>query len=60
MPSAVGTGDVTSLSLIGLKAAQKSQQTLAQVVVQAADNAKAIASLPPPGSGRGQNVDIVA
>jgi hypothetical protein len=60
MPSAV-SGEVTSLSIIGLKAAQKSQATQAQVVLQAAENAKQIASqASAPSNGRGQIVDTTA
>lgn len=62
MPSAVGSsGEVTSLGIIGLKAAQKSAETQAQVVLQAAENAKQIAqSAAPPQNGRGQIVDTFA
>jgi len=61
MPSAIGSsGDVTSLGIIGLKAAQKSQATQAQVVLQAAENAKQIASQAAPTGGRGQVVDTSA
>ncbi len=60
MPSPVGSsGEVTSLGIIGLKAAQKSQATQAQVVVQALDNAKQIAQSAP-SNGRGQHVDTSA
>jgi hypothetical protein len=54
MPSAVGSsGEVSALSIIGLKAAQKSQETQAQVVLQAAENAKQIAFQAAPSNGRG-------
>ena len=60
MPSAV-SGEVTALSIIGLKAAQKSQATQAQVVLQAAENAKQIAqTAAAPSNGRGQIVDTTA
>ncbi|MSP48020.1 MAG: hypothetical protein EXQ95_01710 [Alphaproteobacteria bacterium] len=60
MPSAIGSsGDVTSLGIIGLKAAQKSQATQAQVVLQAAENAKQIAQSAP-SNGRGQIVNTSA
>jgi hypothetical protein len=57
MPSAVGSsGEVTALGIIGLKAAQKSAATQAQVVLQAAENTKQLAQNPPQG-GRGKIVD---
>lgn len=62
MPSAIGSsGELTSLGIVGLKAAQKSQATQAQVVLQAAENAKQIASsAAAPSGGRGQIVDTSA
>jgi hypothetical protein len=61
MSSVGSSGEVTSLSIIGLKAAQKSQATQAQVVLQAAENAKQIAqTAASPSSGRGQIVDTTA
>jgi hypothetical protein len=60
MPSAIGSsGELTQLGIIGLKAAQKSQATQAQVVLQAAENAKQLAQSAPT-SGRGQIVDTSA
>jgi hypothetical protein len=61
MPSPVGSsGELTSLGIIGLKAAQKSQATQAQVVLQAAENTKQIAAQAAPSGGRGQIVDTSA
>jgi len=61
MPSAVGSsGDVSGLGIIGLKIAQKSQETQAQVVLQAAESAKQIASQAAPTGGRGKVVDTSA
>ena len=60
MPSPVGSsGELTSLGIIGLKAAQKSQATQAQVVTQALENTKQIAQSAP-SNGRGQVVDTSA
>jgi len=60
MPSPVGSsGELTSLGIIGLKAAQKSQATQAQVVAQALENTKQIAQSAP-SNGRGQVVDTSA
>lgn len=60
MPSPIGSsGELTSLGIIGLKAAQQSQATQAQVVTQALDNAKQIAQAAPT-NGRGQHVDTSA
>ena len=62
MPSPIGSsGEVTSLGIVGLKAAQKSQATQAQVVLQAAENTKQLAqSAAAPSSGRGQIVNTFA
>jgi hypothetical protein len=54
----VGSGDITAWGIIGLKSAEKSQAALAELVVNAAQNAAEIASSPPPGSGRGGNLDL--
>ncbi|MBL8691202.1 MAG: hypothetical protein JNL04_18995 [Rhodospirillaceae bacterium] len=60
MPSPVGSsGELTSLGIIGLKAAQKSQATQAQVVAQALENTKQIAQSAP-SNGRGPVVDTSA
>jgi hypothetical protein len=60
MPSAIGSsGDVTGLGIVGLKIAQKSQATQAQVVLQAAENTKQLAQSAP-SNGRGQIVDTSA
>ncbi len=61
MPSAIGSsGDVTSLGVVGLKAAQKSAATQAQVVLQAAENTKEIAQSAGSSNGRGKIVDTSA
>jgi hypothetical protein len=61
MPSAIGSsGDATGLGIVGLKIAQKSAETQAQVVLQAAESAKQIASQAAPTGGRGQIVDTSA
>ena len=60
MPSPIGSsGELTSLGMIGLKAAQKSQATQAQVVLQAAENTKELAQSAPT-NGRGKVVDTSA
>ncbi|MBI1774576.1 MAG: hypothetical protein HYR63_04435 [Proteobacteria bacterium] len=59
----VGSGDITAFGIVALKSAEKSQAALAQLVTSAADNAAQIAATPgptPPGSGRGQNVNLFA
>jgi hypothetical protein len=61
MPSPIGSsGEVTSLGVIGLKAAQKSAATQAQVVLQAAENTKEIAQSSTSSNGRGQIVNTFA
>jgi len=64
MSSPIGAsgGDVTALGIVGLKAAQQSAAVNAQVVTQALEGAKEIAStaVAPPQNGRGQVVDTFA